>query len=122
MRRTVGVIATTMLSLGTSLTSRASWPARTARSVFWNHRVGRHLMATKPHEEWPVARVRSTFVNFFASKHKHTPFPSSPVVPYDDPTLLFANAVRLPSLCGERARGARACLQLLGDGLRAGRE
>jgi len=42
--------------------------------------------------EWPAAKVRSTFVDFFTSKHEHTPFPSSPVVPYDDPTLLFANA------------------------------
>ena len=41
---------------------------------------------------WPVARVRSTFVDFFAAQHGHTAFPSSPVVPYDDPTLLFANA------------------------------
>jgi len=39
-----------------------------------------------------VAKVRETFVDFFASKHGHTRFPSSPVVPYDDPTLLFANA------------------------------
>lgn len=41
---------------------------------------------------WPVSRVRSTFVDFFAEKKDHTPWPSSPVVPYDDPTLLFANA------------------------------
>jgi alanyl-tRNA synthetase len=43
-------------------------------------------------EEWPVTRVRETFVDFFASKHAHSRFPSSPVVPYEDPTLLFANA------------------------------
>ncbi|KAL4856101.1 Alanine--tRNA ligase [Chlorella vulgaris] len=49
-------------------------------------------MATQAGElEWPVARVRSTFVEFFQSKG-HTPVLSSPVVPVNDPTLLFSNA------------------------------
>jgi len=42
--------------------------------------------------EWPMTKVRSTFINFFVTKHSHTPWPSSPVVPHDDPTLLFCNA------------------------------
>jgi len=41
--------------------------------------------------EWPVKRVRETFIEFFKSK-AHDFVPSSPVVPYEDPTLLFANA------------------------------
>ena len=32
------------------------------------------------------------FVDYFAEKHNHTRWPSSPAVPVDDPTLLFANA------------------------------
>ncbi|HRQ72064.1 MAG TPA: alanine--tRNA ligase [Phycisphaerales bacterium] len=36
-------------------------------------------------------QVRSTFVEFFRERG-HTLVPSSPVVPHDDPTLLFANA------------------------------
>lgn len=36
--------------------------------------------------------MRQTFVDYFAEKHDHTYFPSSPVVPVNDPSLLFANA------------------------------
>ncbi len=38
------------------------------------------------------ADVRRQFIEFFQNKHAHTFVASSPVVPRDDPTLLFANA------------------------------
>ncbi|XLR56015.1 hypothetical protein S83_006687 [Arachis hypogaea] len=44
-----------------------------------------------PNREWPAKRVRDTFFKFFEEK-RHVYWRSSPVVPFNDPTLLFANA------------------------------
>ncbi|DBA01432.1 TPA: hypothetical protein N0F65_007329 [Lagenidium giganteum] len=51
-------------------------------------------MSAEQTNEWPAARIRKTFVEYF-EKHAsrpHTFYPSCPVVPLDDPTLLFINA------------------------------
>ncbi|XP_057463277.1 LOW QUALITY PROTEIN: alanine--tRNA ligase-like [Actinidia eriantha] len=41
--------------------------------------------------KWPANRVRDTFISYFEDK-KHVHWKSSPVVPHNDPTLLFSNA------------------------------
>ena len=53
-------------------------------------RLQKHTNLAAP--KWPGNKVRETFVNFFISKHAHTHWPSSPSVPENDPTLMFANA------------------------------
>lgn len=42
--------------------------------------------------EWNFSKVRRTFIDFFVEKHQSVFIKSSPVVPLDDPTLLFTNA------------------------------
>lgn len=48
-------------------------------------------LSTMDSLEWPAKRIRETFVSFF-EQNGHTMYPSCPVVPLDDPTLLFINA------------------------------
>lgn len=42
-------------------------------------------------QKWTAKKVRSTFLDYFKERN-HRFVPSSPVIPFDDPTLLFANA------------------------------
>jgi alanyl-tRNA synthetase len=42
--------------------------------------------------DWPAAKVRQTFLDYWQQQHAHTNVPSSSTIPYNDPTLLFANA------------------------------
>ncbi|EJU04465.1 hypothetical protein DACRYDRAFT_20988 [Dacryopinax primogenitus] len=44
-----------------------------------------------PYGHWPADKVRQTFIDYFKARG-HTFWPSSSTIPYEDPTLLFANA------------------------------
>lgn len=45
-----------------------------------------------PMKKWSGSEVRKTFMDYFVEKRAHTFVPSSSTIPFDDPTLLFANA------------------------------
>ncbi|KAI9890831.1 MAG: Alanine--tRNA ligase [Vezdaea aestivalis] len=47
---------------------------------------------TAKEAEWPAAKVRQIFLDYFKKENGHSFVPSSSVVPLSDPTLLFANA------------------------------
>jgi len=40
---------------------------------------------------WQASKVRSTFISYF-EQHAHKHIPSSSTIPFEDPTLLFANS------------------------------
>ena len=46
-------------------------------------------------QAWSTNQLRSMFLDFFASK-QHDIIPSAPLVPEDDPTLLWINAGMAP--------------------------
>jgi len=50
------------------------------------------LLTKRAATNWPVERVRSEFVDYFVKQQGHVNYKSSPCVPVNDPTLLFANA------------------------------
>ncbi|CAN6930761.1 unnamed protein product [Brassica oleracea var. botrytis] len=80
---------------------KSSSPSRvfssTLRRPFLSHFRFSSSAAVMPGSEpsseiqWPAKTVRDTYFDFFKGKG-HKFWPSSPVVPHNDPTLLFANA------------------------------
>jgi len=58
----------------------------------WRSRASAMSHTTAQPTTRTAAQIRREFIDFFARKHGHTFVPGSPVVPHDDPTLLFANA------------------------------
>ena len=73
------------------------WPrrdlARSSQTGESSNAVSEALnMSQDPAEKWSVNEVRRTFIDFFVKKKQHVFFPSSPVVPVNDPTLLFCNS------------------------------
>lgn len=57
-------------------------------------------MSSESALEWPASRVRQVFLEYFQER-EHQHWAPSPVVPVNDPTLLFTNsgALALPTVC-----------------------
>lgn len=56
-------------------------------------RFGLSMVSANPNAGFLKAEdVRAQFIDYFVKKHNHTFWASSPVVPHNDPTLLFINA------------------------------
>lgn len=73
-------------SLHTPTSTRVNYWSSALR-VRLKHTMADHSSSTA----WPAKKVRETFFEYFRSKG-HTFVPSSSTIPYEDPTLLFANA------------------------------
>lgn len=73
-----------------SVASAASSPALAAKAL--DDARALEELANPYQGKWVSEQVRKTFISFFTESHEHKFWPSSPCVPHDDPTLLFANA------------------------------
>lgn len=68
-------------------------PAPSALLIFTIRFLGlRRTIMSSSDSKWTATAVRQTFLDFFTQKHSHNFVASSSVIPYEDPTLLFANA------------------------------
>jgi tRNA synthetases class II (A) len=68
--------------------------ARQQRGLQWKERLlwsDSHLTRLWRYEH-SAAAVRSQFLDFFVKDKQHTFIRSSPVVPFNDPSLMFVNA------------------------------
>lgn len=85
-------------------------------------RATRHGADVVLGEGMKTAEIRTAFLDYFASKN-HLVVPSAPLVPQDDPTLLFVNAGMVPfkdqftgaaTPVGPRAASSQRCLRVSG--------
>lgn len=62
------------------------------RPFLYQLRALSNMTSTQYDGPWTAPKVRETYIDFFAKKKEHTFWPSSSTIPFEDPTLLFANA------------------------------
>ena len=89
---TLNCILLAMLQLARALRPVGSMMNKVQSTTYSIRPLVRMSSARPSDVDWPVSRVRAEFVDYFVKKHGHVNYKSSPVVPVNDPTLLFANA------------------------------
>ena len=62
-------------------------------ATFFGRAYGTRITTSIRDWHMPTSQeIRRQFIDYFVEKHAHHRVPSSPVVPHDDPTLMFTNA------------------------------
>lgn len=87
--RSIAVTTFAVRALRTALPRRLSHPLR---GFSLDQKMSASSSTSSQWGDWPAVKVRQTFLDYFTSTHRHTFVPSSSTIPYEDPTLLFANA------------------------------
>ncbi|KAG8827713.1 Alanine--tRNA ligase, partial [Serendipita sp. 400] len=70
---------------------RGTYTQPSLRSALHIPKFHRAMSTTSYDGPWTADKVRQTYIDFFKGKD-HTFWPSSSTIPFEDPTLLFANA------------------------------
>ena len=68
-----------------------SFPSVATSHLLINTSIKRNMSSSPYTGKWTAPAVRQQFFDFFREKG-HIYVPSSSTIPYEDPTLLFANA------------------------------
>jgi len=72
--------------------SRAGCTALSSTATSEQSAEGAVIVSDDDTPEWTASKARQAYIDYFTTRREHQFIRSSPVVPLNDPTLLFANA------------------------------
>lgn len=82
---------TWMLLRPSSIGLKVTWTRPRLRPFLYQLRALSNMTSTSYDGPWTSPKIRQTYIEYFEKKG-HTFWPSSSTIPFEDPTLLFANA------------------------------